>query len=154
MVPSIHHVRRKAQQTCQRKHNANPPRHIILIEPGNQLRYVRPEFPAHDECDGEVKQGGSGGVLGGVVARDGDDADVEEVDEKLVAGNFLRGAGAPEEATVEVLAHQRALVDADGFTEFAVGAPLVFVKGGLVDGGVRGSGGSVFYGACYALVGK
>jgi len=68
-----------------------------------------------------------------MVSCDGDDTDVEEVNEELVAGDFLSGGGAPEEAPVEVLPHKGALIDAEGFAEFAGGAPLVFVESGIVN---------------------
>jgi hypothetical protein len=92
-----------------------------------------------------VEEGETIGVLGGVVARDGDDAYVEEVDEELVGGDFLGGAGAPEEAAVEILADEGGLVDAEGFAEFAGGAPGVFVEGGVVDRGVGGVGGGCVF---------
>lgn len=82
-----------------------------------------------------MEEGEAVRVLSRVVARDGDDADVEEVDEELVGRDFLGGAGAPQEAPVEVLPDEGGLVDAEGFAEFAGGAPGVFVEAGVVEGG-------------------
>lgn len=50
-----------------------------------------------------------------MVAGDGDDTDVEEVDEEFVGGNFLRFASAPEEPFVEILADDGGLVEAHCF---------------------------------------
>jgi hypothetical protein len=69
-------------------------------------------------------------VFGSRVACDGDDADVEEVDEEFVGSDFLRFFGAPEEAFVEVLTHNGLLVEKHVGAEFALGAPCGFVEGG------------------------
>jgi hypothetical protein len=50
-------------------------------------------------------------VLGSIVARDGDDTDVEEVDEELIAGYLLVFLGTPEETFVKVLADDGLLVE-------------------------------------------
>lgn len=124
MLPRIINIRRKPQQTRQKEEYRTPPHNIIGIKPANQRSDISPEFPGHDENDGEVEEGGSRGVLGGVVAGDGDDADVEEVDEEFVGGDFLGFAGAPEEPFVEVLADYGGLVEAHCFSELSFGGPL------------------------------
>lgn len=108
------HVRRKAEQASEDEEHGAAPQDIVAVEPGDEEGDVGPEFPAHDEGDGEAEEGLPGRVLGGLIACDGDDAYVEEVDEQLVARDLLRLLRAPEQPFVEVLSDNRFLIKSHG----------------------------------------
>jgi hypothetical protein len=81
-----------------------------------------------DENDAEVEKRFACGMFDSRIACDGHDADIEEIDEELVAGDFLCLFGTPEKAFVEVLPHYGFLVETHGGAEFSLSGPCIFVE--------------------------
>lgn len=122
------HVRRKPQQTCQDQKDRAAPQHIIAVKPTNQHANIAPELPAHDERNRKPQQGLSSGMFSRRVASNRYNTHVKQIDEQLIGSDFLRLFRAPKEPLVEVLPHNRLLVEPHGFTEFALSVPCVLVK--------------------------
>ena len=107
---------------------------LTRLKPADDEGKVGPDLPAEDEGDTESEEGATGGVIGGGIAIDGDDADVEQVDEELIGGHLFTLGGTPEQTLVEVLPDDGSLVEADGVAVALLGLPIVLLGRAIAEG--------------------
>lgn len=137
VLKSIHHIRRKPEQTRQNKQHTAPPQHIIAIKPRNQQTDIAPKLPPHNKRNRKPQQRRPIRVLRRRIARHSNNPHVKQINKQLVARHLLRLARPPQQPLVEILPHNRLLEHAHRRAQLAPGLPRRPVEPGLARHAVR-----------------
>ena len=101
------HVDGESDQTGQHEDDADPSHDVFLDEPRHPNRNLGPKLPAHEEGDGESEEAVATGLFGSSISREGNDSDVDEIDEQFVSARFMDRVRSPQQAFVVVLPEGR-----------------------------------------------
>ena len=89
-VEGFGYARGKREEASEAKDDEDAPYDVIVIEPVDSDRDIRPDLPAHGEGDNKTQQRLACRLFHCRVPSDGDDADVKQIDKQLIPGNLLR----------------------------------------------------------------